>query len=122
MFPRPQHEETQMASEQPGPKEAPSFEDRMNALGHDAQEAGERWGREWQAAGERWSRDPVVVGTVTWAARAWGLIVLAVGLWFFADVTLQLSMPAVAWGDLWPVVLILIGLGVVIRASMRRSS
>jgi hypothetical protein len=48
-----------------------------------------------------------------------GLILLAIGLWFFADVTLGLSLPRVRWGDLWP--LLLVGLGAwLLLGSMRR--
>jgi hypothetical protein len=49
-----------------------------------------------------------------------GVILLAIGLWFFADRTLGLEMPELDWGDLWPV--LLIGLGVwIVWSSMRRS-
>jgi hypothetical protein len=61
-----------------------------------------------------------VIGAADTAGRIWGLIVLAVGLWFFADITLGLDMPSVAWRDLWPVALIVIGLAVVIRGMARR--
>ena len=37
-------------------------------------------------------------------------MLLAVGLWFFADVTLGYDMPSIAWRDLWPLALIVIGL------------
>ena len=33
------------------------------------------------------------------ASRIWGLLVLAIGLWFFADVTLGYDMPSIAWRD-----------------------
>jgi len=48
--------------------------------------------------------------------------VLAIGLWFFADVTLGYDMPSVAWRDLWPIVLIAIGLVVVVRGMNRRQA
>jgi Domain of unknown function (DUF5668) len=49
-----------------------------------------------------------------------GVILLAIGLWFFADRTLGLEMPRLDWGDLWP--LLIIGLGVwIVMSSMRRS-
>jgi hypothetical protein len=97
-----------------------TFEERMQGFGREASAAGERLGREAQAAGERWSRDPSVVDAADTAARVWGLLVLGVGLWFFADVTLGLDMPAVAWRDVWPVALIVIGLAVVLRGMARR--
>ncbi len=102
------------------PAHAPSFEQRVEGLGREAQAAGERLGRQAEAAGQRLSKDPAVIGAADTAGRIWGLIVLAVGLWFFADITLGLDMPAVAWRDLWPVVLIVIGLAVVIRGMARR--
>ena len=94
---------------EPTPAPPPTFEERM-----------ERFGEEARQAGERWSKEPVVVRTADTAGRIWGLIVLAIGLWFFADVTLGYDMPSIAWRDLWPVVLIGIGLLVVVRGMTRR--
>ena len=48
-----------------------------------------------------------------------GLIVIAVGLWFVADLTLGLDMPSLSWGQLWPIFLILLG-GWLLVTSMRR--
>ena len=48
-----------------------------------------------------------------------GLILVAVGLWFFAQYTLGLDLPAVRWSQLWPLILILIG-GWILLGSMRR--
>ena len=31
-----------------------------------------------------------------------GVILVAVGLWFFADQTLGLDMPRLRWSELWP--------------------
>ncbi len=50
-----------------------------------------------------------------------GLIVLVVGLWFLADVTLDLDLPRLRWNELWPVVLILVGAWIAL-GSMRRGS
>ena len=50
-----------------------------------------------------------------------GLALLAVGIWFFADVTLRLDLPAVTWGDIWPLVLMVIGGLIVLRGIGRRA-
>ena len=103
------------------PERAPSFEERMNRLGKEAGEAGERWGRRAEEAGQRWSKDPSVVRVADAGGIIWGLILLGVGLWFFADVTLGLDMPSIAWRDLWPIALIGIGLLVLVRGMTRRA-
>lgn len=54
------------------------------------------------------------------AARVWGLIVLAVGVWFLADVTIGLDMPNVPWSDVWPLGLIVLGVLIVVRGMGRR--
>ncbi len=55
------------------------------------------------------------------ASVVFGLILLTVGLWFFAEQTLGLELPRIRWSQFWPV--ILIGLGVwIVLASMRRGS
>jgi hypothetical protein len=51
----------------------------------------------------------------------WGLILIAVGGWFFLDQTLGLDLPDINWGDLWPVILLVIGVGVVLQGVGRRS-
>lgn len=53
------------------------------------------------------------------ASRLWGAVVLVIGLWLFAAITLQLNMPRVPVQDLWPVVIILIG-GSMLLGSRRR--
>lgn len=104
----------------PPPAEPRTFEQRMEDFGHRAGEAGEKLGKEAEAAAHRWSKDPSLAAAGDTAARVWGLLVLAVGLWFFADVTLDMDMPTVAWRDLWPVALIVIGLAVLIRGVASR--
>lgn len=97
-----------------------TFEQRMEGFGRDVGAAGERLGREAEAAGQRLAKDPSVQRAADTAARVWGLVVLAVGLWFLADVTIGLDMPAVAWGDVWPLGLILLGALIVVRGMTRR--
>lgn len=58
--------------------------------------------------------DPGRTGTIVF-----GVILAAIGLWFFADQTLGLEMPRLRWSELWPV--LLIGLGAwVVFGSLRR--
>jgi hypothetical protein len=71
-------------------------------------------------AAKHWSNDPTVVGAADTATRVWGLLVLAVGVWFFADITLGMDMPAIAWRDVWPVALIALGLAVLVRGMASR--
>ena len=68
----------------------------------------------------RLGANPVVRETFDFVGRLWGLVLLAFGLWFFADVTLRMDLPAIAWDDLWPVALILLGGLVVLRGVARR--
>lgn len=102
----------------PGPA-APRFnlEEQAQALGQRA----ESLGREAEVAVARLGANPAVRETVDVAGRAWGLVLLAVGAWFFADVTLKMDLPGVAWRDLWPVVLIVLGGLVVLRGLARRA-
>jgi Domain of unknown function (DUF5668) len=55
------------------------------------------------------------------ASILFGLVILGVGLWFFAEVTLGYELPRVQWSQLWPVFLIVIGLWVVLGSMRRRS-
>jgi len=55
-------------------------------------------------------------------AVVWGAILIAVGTWFFLDQTLGLDMPDVAWSDLWPVLLLVIGGTVILQRLRRRPS
>jgi hypothetical protein len=114
------------------PAKAPDLADRIQekaeafgrgaeAFGREAQARGEQLGREGQAAGERWANDPTIVHVANTASRAWGLILIAIGAWFFADVTLGYSLPTIAWRDLWPALLVVLGLFIIGRAMMRRA-
>jgi len=53
------------------------------------------------------------------AGRIWGLVLLVAGLWLFARITLKLDVPMIPWGDLWPLLLIVLG-GLVILGATRR--
>jgi hypothetical protein len=59
--------------------------------------------------------DPGRLGTIVF-----GLVVIAVGLWFFAERTLGLALPRIDWGALWPLILIAIGAWVLLGAGRRR--
>jgi hypothetical protein len=50
-----------------------------------------------------------------------GLILLGVGLWYFAEHTLGLDLPEIRWSEAWPLILIGIGAWIVIGAMRRRS-
>ena len=112
---------SQSSTPPPGePSRPPTFEQRVESFANRAGEAGEKLGREAEAAAERWKKDPAVVGAADAVTRVWGLLVLAVGVWFFADITLGLDMPSVAWRDLWPVVIIVVGVAVLLRGLASR--
>jgi hypothetical protein len=64
----------------------------------------------------RWER----VGDI--GSLVWGVILVAVGGWFFVEQTLGYDLPSVDWGVVWPIVLIAIGGWVVLRAMGRRSA
>ena len=104
----------------PPPAEPRTFEQRMEDFGRRAGAAGEKLGKEAEDAAQRWSKDPAIAAAGDTAARVWGLLVLAVGLWFVADITLGMEMPAIAWRDVWPVALIVLGLAVLIRGMASR--
>lgn len=89
-------------------------------LGRQAQVAGERFGREAQATGERLARDPNVVTVGVWFGRFWGLVLIAIGLWFFGQVTLGLDLPNLDWNLVWPLALVVIGATVLVSGLARR--
>jgi hypothetical protein len=49
-----------------------------------------------------------------------GLGLVAIGIWYFLDRTLGIAMPEIRWGSLWPLLLIVLGLVIVVRALGRR--
>jgi hypothetical protein len=95
----------------------PTFDDRTKAF----EERGQALGREAEIAADRFAANPAVRDAADTAARVWGLVLLAVGLWFFAAFTLRINLPTVAWADLWPLILILFGGLIVVRGLARRS-
>jgi hypothetical protein len=44
-----------------------------------------------------------------------GLVILAVGLWYFADRTLGLELPRLDADQLWPIAVIAIGIWLIVR-------
>jgi hypothetical protein len=63
----------------------------------------------------RRSDDPGRLGTIIL-----GVILLAIGLWFFADQTLELDMPNLRWSQLWPILIIGFGAWIAIGSMRRR--
>jgi Domain of unknown function (DUF5668) len=59
--------------------------------------------------------DPGRTGTIVV-----GAILVAIGLWFFADQTLGLDMPSLRWSQLWPIFLIGLGVWIAIGSLRRR--
>jgi hypothetical protein len=68
---------------------------------------------------ERRRRDETDHGRT--ASILFGLVILGLGLWFFAEHTLGYDLPRIQWNQVWPVTLIVIGLWGVL-GSMRRGS
>jgi hypothetical protein len=66
--------------------------------------------------GNRRSRDrrPNVAAIVA------GLVILAVGVYYFLDRTLGIAMPAIQWGSIWPILLIVLGGLILLRSLERR--
>lgn len=54
-------------------------------------------------------------------AIVWGAILPAVGAWFFLDQTLGIRLPSVDWRELWPVILIVVGVVVIVQGMRRRT-
>lgn len=117
--------EPAMAPSQPAPAApAATGTDLKAALEDGARTLDQRaqaLGREAEAAARRWGENPAVKETADIAGRLWGLVLLAFGLWFLADVTLDMDLPNVRWSEVWPVLLIVLGGFVVIRGLARRS-
>lgn len=83
-------------------------------------ERGKAFGKEAEAAAERLSRDPSLLRAADVAGVVGGVILLAIGAWFLADVTLGLDLPVVHLGEVWPLALVALGLAVVASGATRR--
>lgn len=53
-----------------------------------------------------------------WASIITGVILVGIGLWFFAEHTLGIDMPLIRWSQMWPLILIAIG-GIVLLGAVR---
>jgi hypothetical protein len=95
------------------------FEQRMEGFGRDVEAASERLAGEADAVARRIADDPSVRRAGDRAALIWGSILLVVGLWFFADVTLGLDVPVMPWADIWPLGLVVLGVLIVMRGMGR---
>jgi hypothetical protein len=49
-----------------------------------------------------------------------GIVILAVGIWYFADRTLGLDLPRLEWDQLWPLALVALGLWIIAGPYLRR--
>jgi hypothetical protein len=56
------------------------------------------------------------------SSLVWGVILVAVGGWFFVEQTLGYDLPSIDWNVVWPIVLIVLGGWVVLRAAGRRQA
>jgi hypothetical protein len=52
-------------------------------------------------------------------ALIFGLVVLGVGIYYFAQKTLGLAMPELDWDRLWPLVVIAVGIGILVSNLSR---
>jgi hypothetical protein len=54
-------------------------------------------------------------------AIVFGLVLIAVGAWYFLDRTLGIAMPRIQWSTIWPVILIVIGGLILVRSFQRKA-
>jgi hypothetical protein len=66
---------------------------------------------DWQPPRRDENRLPAII---------FGIILITVGLWFFAETTLGLDLPTIRWSQLWPVILIGVGVLILRGARVRR--
>lgn len=50
-----------------------------------------------------------------------GVILIAIGGYYFLDRTLGIAMPRIQWGRLWPILLIVVGGLIIIRSFQRKA-
>ncbi len=55
------------------------------------------------------------------ASIVFGVLILAIGVWYLLDQTLGFEMPRVRWADLWPIFLIVVGIAILFRSARRRT-
>ena len=58
---------------------------------------------------------PPLVGGPRYGSMIVGLVILGVGLWYFADRTLGLELPRIDADQLWPIVVIALGAWLIVR-------
>jgi hypothetical protein len=92
----------------PGAAPRPSLEERAEGLA-----------REAEAAATRLAASPAARATGDLVARAWGLVLLLAGVWLLARFTLHVAVPDVAWDEVWPVAIVLLGVLILLRAGRR---
>jgi thiol:disulfide interchange protein len=49
-----------------------------------------------------------------------GIVILAIGVWYFADRTLGLNLPRLSWDQLWPLALVAFGIWIIAGPYLRR--
>jgi hypothetical protein len=50
-----------------------------------------------------------------------GLVLIAIGLYYFLDRTLGVALPAIQWSSVWPIILIVLGGLILVRSFQRKS-
>jgi hypothetical protein len=50
-----------------------------------------------------------------------GLVLIAIGGYYFLDRTLGIALPRIQWGTLWPIVLIVVGGLIIVRSFQRKA-
>ena len=50
-----------------------------------------------------------------------GLVLIAIGLYYFLDRTLGIALPRIQWSTAWPIILIVLGGLILVRSFQRKS-